>query len=80
MTKHDNGQSRSDPTSGAASDLPSLATLGLGALAYIRPIIVDGNAAFAVHAADGQSLAVFGDRELAATVIRQNDLQPLSVH
>jgi hypothetical protein len=68
-----------------ADDLRSLsgasfATLGTGQIAYVKPVEVDDEGAFAIHAADGQQLAVVGERGMAFAVIRQNDLEPVSVH
>ncbi len=57
-----------------------LARLGLGAIAYIRPVTVDGQPVFAVHAADGTPIAIAARLTLAQSVALQNDLQPLSVH
>jgi len=57
-----------------------LGMLGMTDLAYIKPIVVDGAKAFAVHAADGTEMAVIADRDLAFAVIRQHELEPLSVH
>ena len=54
--------------------------LGLGQLAYVKPVKVDGRTAFAVHAADGTEIAVMPDREVARAAIRQYDLEPVSVH
>ena len=55
-------------------------TLGLEQLAYVKPVTVDGEAAFAVYAADGTEIAVMADREIACAAVRQHDLEPLSVH
>jgi hypothetical protein len=49
-------------------------------IAYVKPVIVDGVALFAIHAADGQKLALVDGRDLADATVRQNDMQPLSVH
>ncbi len=54
--------------------------LGLEHLAYVKPVTVDGQTAFAVHAADGTEIAVMSDREVARAAIRQHDLEPVSVH
>lgn len=35
---------------------------------------------YAVHDADGQRLALVGDRQLAFILARQNDLAPVNVH
>ena len=67
---------------GGQPPLSSQAFLVLGSMhvAYVKPVTVDGAAAFAVHAANGSELAVFADREVAFVAARQNDLEPLSVH
>lgn len=35
---------------------------------------------YALHRADGERVALVGDRGLAFTLARQNDLNPVSVH
>lgn len=67
-------------TGGMARALHDLANLGVGEVAYVRSVEVNGEPAFAVHGADGQPLVVTTDREVAFAVTRQNDLEPLSVH
>ena len=57
-----------------------LGLLGMADVAYIKPVVVDGAEAFAVHAADGTEMAVIPNRDLAFAVVRQHDLEPLSVH
>ncbi len=56
------------------------AALGVDDLAYVRATEADGEAAFAVHAADGTPLAVVASRDVAFALCRQNDLEPLSEH
>jgi hypothetical protein len=57
-----------------------LALFGMQDLAYIRPVVINDVAGFAVHAADGTQIAVLPDREIAFATVRQHDLEPLSVH
>ncbi len=57
-----------------------LMILGLQEMAYVKPVVVDGQTAYAVHAADGREVAVMPNRDVALAAIRQNDLEPLSVH
>jgi len=57
-----------------------LAVFGMQDLAYVKPVVVNGVTAFAVHAADGTQVAVLPDREIALATVRQHDLEPLSVH
>lgn len=35
---------------------------------------------YALHRSDGEQVALVGDRRLAFTLARQNDLNPVSVH
>jgi hypothetical protein len=57
-----------------------LGVLGMNDVAYVKRVVVDGAARYAVHAADGSEMAVLGDRDLAFAVVRQNDMEPVSVH
>jgi len=57
-----------------------LGMLGMEDLAYIKPVVEDGVEAFAVCAADGTQMAVIADRNLAFAVVRQHDMEPVSVH
>jgi hypothetical protein len=57
------------------------AALGNDVLAYIKPVEVEGREGFAVHAADGRALAVIHEpRDVVMAIVRQNDLEPVSVH
>ena len=61
-------------------------------IVYIRPVVVadlpadlreqaEGRTTiFAVHSAEGERLALVGDRDLAFVLARQNDLAPVNVH
>ncbi len=73
------------PTNNSGNGAPLMthrAFLALGSMhvAYIKMVTVDGSPAYAIHAADGQELGVFDEREVAFVAARQNDLEPLSVH
>ena len=57
-----------------------LALFGMQDLAYVKAVVINGVAAFAVHAADGTQITVLPDREIALATVRQHDLEPLSVH
>lgn len=56
------------------------ATFGVDHVAYVKPVTVEGAAAFAIHAADGTPLTVLPARDVAYATVRQNDMEPLSVH
>ncbi len=57
-----------------------LAQLGVSHIAYVKPVTVNGQSGFAIHAADGTPMAVAGDREVAMAAILQHEMHPLSVH
>jgi hypothetical protein len=57
-----------------------LGLLGVNDVAYIKRVVDDGTEGFAVHAADGTRIAVVGNRDLAFVMVRQNDMEPVSVH
>jgi hypothetical protein len=57
-----------------------LAMLGMQHIAYVKQVVVDGSPGFAVHAADGTQMALITDRDIAFAVVRQNDMEPVSVH
>ncbi len=57
-----------------------LAQLGLQQIAYVKPVVVNGTACFAIHAADGTPMAVAGDREVALAAIRQHEMVAAQVH
>ena len=56
------------------------ARLGVNHVAYVKAVEVDGRQAFAIHAADGTRIKLLADQDLALAAIRQNNLEPLSVH
>jgi len=56
------------------------AQLGLSQIAYVKPVVVNGAAGFAIHAADGTPMAVAPAFESAVGAIRQHDMFPVLVH
>jgi hypothetical protein len=57
-----------------------LGALGVSHIAYVKPVIVNGEIGFAIHAADGTPMALAGDRATAMAAIMQHEMMPLSVH
>ncbi len=57
-----------------------LMNLGVQDVAYVKPVAVEGGTGYAIHAADGTALAVVENRALAFATVRQNGLEPVSVH
>ncbi|MGH6948648.1 MAG: DUF1150 family protein [Kiloniellales bacterium] len=56
-----------------------LLALGLRQIAYVRPVPGE-EGGFSIHTADGTEVTVLPSREMAEAVIRQHDLEPVSVH
>ena len=53
---------------------------GVRKVAYIKPLEVDGVAAFGIFAANGQPLGVMENLDIAQAAIVRNDLKPVSLH
>ena len=60
--------------------LADLAALGLQGVGYIKPVVIDETAAYAVFAADGTQIGALPTREAALAAMRENGLEPVSVH
>jgi len=56
------------------------AQLGMTHVAYVKPVIVNGAAGFAIHAADGTPMALADNRDVAIAAIMQHEMQPALVH
>ncbi len=56
------------------------AMLGVQDVAFVKPVRVDGEAVYSIHAADGTEMGVVSNREVAFAAVRQHDMEPLSVH
>ena len=58
-----------------------LAALAVNHLAYIKLVPTpEGPALYEVFNADGTALAKFENRDIAFAAVRQNDMEPVSVH
>ncbi len=57
-----------------------LAALGITEIAYLRPVTVNGERAYSIHAADGTPMALAGDLALAMAAVSQHELVPALVH
>jgi len=56
------------------------ARYGAERIAYVRPVLVDGRPAVAIHAADGTPIGAAPTADLAAAAIRQHGMGPVLVH
>ena len=57
-----------------------LAQLGMQQIAYVKPVVVNGAACFAIHAADGTPMAIAGGLDVAVAAIMQHEMVPAQVH
>jgi hypothetical protein len=57
-----------------------LASLGMEEIAFVKPVMTENGPAFAIHAADGEPIAIASNAQLAAAAIIQNDMVPSLVH
>ncbi|HTN09996.1 MAG TPA: DUF1150 family protein [Acetobacteraceae bacterium] len=48
--------------------------LGMSQIAYVKPVMVDGTRAFAIHAADGTPMAVAENQDVALAAIAQHEM------
>lgn len=54
-------------------------TFGVNQIAYVRSVSVNGQTAYALHAADGLALTVIDSLDGAIMAARQNDLEPVTL-
>jgi hypothetical protein len=57
-----------------------LAQLGMQQIAYVKPVVLNGEQGFAIHAADGTPMALADNREVAVAAIMQHEMVPAQVH
>jgi hypothetical protein len=57
-----------------------LALLGLGGVAYLRPVVVDGQRAVAIFGADGRQIGLAPDVAEAAAAVIEHEMVPVAVH
>ncbi|TXH37501.1 MAG: DUF1150 family protein [Rhodospirillaceae bacterium] len=56
-----------------------LLALGLKDIAYLKEIEVDGGTAVAIHAANGQQIALMPDRNAAVAAVWENGMAPVAL-
>jgi len=54
--------------------------LGINDIAYVNKEQRDGKEVFMIHSADGASITALANHDVAFAAVRQNGLEPLSVH
>jgi hypothetical protein len=84
MNEHDTGAEMDRPVLTAAAlrnlSAQDFARLGAEDVAYVRPVVMNGAQAFAIHAADGTPIGAAPSAQLAAAAIRQHEMEPMLVH
>jgi hypothetical protein len=83
----DQGQRERDEDSGMSAEntLQTMPDADWGAfavdhVAYVKRIEMNGQVGYAIHAADGTPITVMDNRDVAMAAVRQNGLEPASVH
>ncbi|MEQ8355686.1 MAG: DUF1150 family protein [Kiloniellaceae bacterium] len=54
--------------------------LGVNDVAYVKKVIRDDREVFVIHSADGAEITIMADHDVAFAAVRQNGMEPLSVH
>ncbi len=57
-----------------------LGGLGVSQIAYVKPVMVNGARAFAIHGADGTPMALAGEEHLAFEAIAEHEMLATRVH
>ncbi len=57
-----------------------LKALGVSQLAYVKEVVINGEQAFAIHAADGTPMAITDNAKTAYAAILQQEMMPIMVH
>jgi hypothetical protein len=60
--------------------IEQLARLGVAQIAYVKPIVMNGAQAYAIHQADGTPMAIAGDRDVAIAAVHQHEMLATLVH
>ena len=58
----------------------NFATFGLGEIAFVRQVEINGHPAFAIIGADGAAITAYPSADAARGAIIQEDMEPLSLH
>jgi len=54
--------------------------LGINDVAYVKKERQDAREVFVIHSADGSSITAMDSHDVAFAAVRQNGMEPLSVH
>lgn len=65
---------------GTPLDATGFINAGLNVVAYVRPITTPEGSGFAIHAANGERYGIAPNMAAAYGFIKQNDMEPISLH
>jgi hypothetical protein len=54
--------------------------LGINDVAYVKKELQEEHEIFVIHSADGSSITAMDSHDVAFAAVRQNGMEPLSVH
>ena len=54
--------------------------LGINDVAYVKKELREEGEVFVIHSADGNSITAMNSHDIAFAAVRQNGMEPLSVH
>ncbi len=54
--------------------------LGINDLAYVKKTLQDEREVYEIHSADGGTITALASHDIAFAAVRQNGMEPLSVH
>lgn len=57
-----------------------LALLGVQDFAFVKSVRMEGEIVYTIHAADGTQMGLSPTRDIAYAAIRQQGMEPVSVH
>jgi len=84
MNRNDSRDDAGDPRQVALSlrslSVADWASFGAGEIAYIRPVVVNGVDAIAIHAADGTPIGAAPNRDMAIAAIIEHEMAPVALH
>jgi hypothetical protein len=78
MMNEDSHKTAQNPTRGMSAH--DFASWGVEDIAYIKRVVTNEQVGWSIHGADGASIGLAHDRDLAFAAVRQHDLEPMSVH
>ncbi len=85
MTNQDNDTDTQTAANTVAIDVRHMTTsqfaqLGTPLIAYVKPVVVNGGNAFAIHGADGTPMGMAPGLDIAMAAVLQHEMLAVRVH